>query len=53
MEKEKIIDDFLNDDLENQKEVKKKKTNKKNVTIERIDKIMVTEDGRQLLREVY
>jgi len=59
--KENILDQFLGDDI--QKKTKKtKKNNKKvledkvlrdNSIIERIDKVIISEDGRQLLREQY
>lgn len=49
--KEKTLKNFLEED--NQQENTEKKKKNKNVTVERIDKILVTEDGRQLLREVY
>jgi len=49
--KEKTLKNFLDED--NQQENTQKKKNNKNVTVERIDKVLVTEDGRQLLREVY
>lgn len=49
--KEKALKNFLEEDY--QQESNKKTKKNKNVTVERIDKVMVTEDGRQLLREVY
>ena len=56
-----ILEDFVGEDIEEQ-EIKKKrkiKNEKKKIIkerdglIERIDKTLVTEDGRQLLRERY
>jgi len=56
--KENILDQFLGDN--SQKKPKKTKVNNKEVIIkeregliERIDKIFITEDGKQLLREQY
>jgi len=58
MKKEKVFDDFLEGDEEQvnqtqKKENKKKKIQEKTGLIERIDKVLVTNDGRQLLRERY
>jgi hypothetical protein len=59
MKKDVIFDNFLEteEDLKNQ-ELKNVKNKKKAIQertglIERIDKILVTNDGRQLLRERY
>lgn len=50
----KTLDNFL-DDEDNEKEVKKneKKIKKDKSIIERVDKVILVEDGRQLLREHY
>jgi hypothetical protein len=55
---EKALDDFVENPLS--EEEKTKKDNAKKVVleereglIERVDKIFVTKDGKQLLREVY
>ena len=57
MKKEKVIDTFLDDQLDpeevKKREENRKKLNEKTGLIERIDKILVTNDGRQLLRERY
>jgi len=54
---DKVVNDFLNNDEEvfNNKVVEdKKKFIKSDFTIvERLDKIIISEDGRQLLREQY
>lgn len=53
--KEKVLNDFLNTDQEE----KSTKSNKKEILdereglIERVDKVFVTKDGKQLLREQY
>lgn len=55
------IDSFLDDDVKNQSKfqktdndtVKKEILNTRSGLIERVDKIYLTEDGRQLLREQY
>ena len=59
MKKDVVFDKFLEteEDLENQ-DLKNKKNKKRTIQertglIERIDKILVTNDGRQLLRERY
>ena len=49
-----VLDDFINND----KDVKINDNSKKvvktdNSIVERIDKIIITENGKQLLREVY
>jgi len=57
---EKVLDDFV-ETPEIDGEVKKENKNTKKIIlderdgliIERIDKVFVTSDGRQLLREVY
>ncbi len=55
MEKENILNDFLDEkeviDLEKKKN--KKRIIERTGLIERIDKVYVTNDGRQLLRERY
>ncbi len=56
--KEKIIDAFLGEELIDQEEQEKKEKNKKKIQektglIERIDRVLITNDGRQLLRERY
>jgi hypothetical protein len=55
---EKALDNFV--DVPQTEEVNPKKDNTKKVIldereglIERVDKILVTKDGKQLLREVY
>ena len=52
--KEKALDNFV-DQPEDKKtdEAKKVLLNKKEGLIERVDKVFITEDGRQLLREHY
>ena len=56
-DKEKVLNDFIDDDEmsfdEKVCEQKKEILNSKTGLIERVDKIYVTEDGRQLLREQY
>lgn len=56
---ENVLNNFLSDD-EQKKNVKNKKKKiiedkviKDNSIIERIDKVIIAEDGRQLLREQY
>lgn len=51
---ENELDDFLGND-QNSKDEKAKKVvlNKREGLIERVDKIFVTKDGKQLLRERY
>jgi hypothetical protein len=52
--KEKNIDEFLDDEFEKDQEPKKKVViQQKDGLIERIDKKYVTEDGKMLLRERY
>lgn len=55
--KDKVINDFIADEinLENQKiiENNKKLIKSDNSIIERIDKIIIAENGKQLLRERY
>ena len=57
MKKEKIIDTFLDEEIPSEevekKENNRKKLNEKTGLIERIDKVLITNDGRQLLRERY
>jgi hypothetical protein len=57
MKKEKTIDTFLDEELLSdeveKKEKNRKKLNEKTGLIERIDRVLVTSDGRQLLRERY
>ena len=57
MKREKIIDTFLDEELTSeeveQREKNRKKLNEKTGLIERIDKVLITNDGRQLLRERY
>jgi hypothetical protein len=57
---DKILDEFISDDEneevkfnEKVKQAKKELLTTKSGLIERVDKILVTEDGRQLLREWY
>jgi len=56
---EKALNDFVDQPVENEVEKakiendKKVILNKREGLIERVDKIYVTEDGRQLLREQY
>ena len=55
----KAINDFINDPNEELESIKQANEAKKEILgtrtglIERVDKIYVTEDGRQLLREQY
>ena len=51
----KALDEFLGDEEQNvqPQKGKKKLITAKEGLIERVDKILVTEDGRQLLREQY
>jgi hypothetical protein len=55
--KEKAIDQFLGEiEKEPNKEnenIKKKVLDEREGLIERVDKVFVTKDGKQLLREVY
>lgn len=55
--KEKALNNFIEDEIniENQKTVedKKKLVKSDNSIIERIDKIIIAENGKQLLRERY
>ncbi len=56
MKKNKAIDKFLNKDLTDDEKIqlqKKKHLKESNGLIERVDKIFVTKDGKQLLREQY
>ena len=56
IEKEKAIDDFLDDEIKIEKNVesdKKKLVKSDNSIIERIDRIIIAENGKQLLRERY
>jgi len=48
----KTLNDFLSDE-EVEEEVKKTTIKTDNTIIERIDKIIITETGKQLLREQY
>jgi len=56
---EKALNDFVDQPVENEVEKAKIENdkrvilNKREGLIERVDKIYVTEDGRQLLREQY
>lgn len=58
---EKAVDDFIDvPETEEEKEFSKKVNEQKKkfiksdfAIIERVDRIVVTDDGRQLLREVY
>jgi hypothetical protein len=54
---ENVLDDFINPDEENfNKKIKEQKKvilDNRQGLIERVDKVFVTDDGRQLLREVY
>jgi len=47
------LDDFLDKKEENPKDVKKVVLDEREGLVERLDKIIVTKDGKQLLREVY
>lgn len=52
--KEDALNDFVGIDKEEEIGVQKKVTlNKREGLIERVDKVYITEDGRQLLREQY
>lgn len=54
--KEKALKTFLNDEnqkVSNEKETKKQILDERDGIVERIDKIFVTKDGKQLLREQY
>ncbi|MFW6273175.1 MAG: hypothetical protein ACOC2U_05290 [bacterium] len=51
MKKEKVLNDFLEE--EQNQEVNNKQTKKRHNKVQIIDKKLVTEDGRQLLREHY
>lgn len=53
MEKEKILDSFLGNEIKEEKPKKKKRILERTGLIERIDKVLITNDGRQLLRERY
>ena len=58
MEKDKlnkVIDEFNEEDnlQETKKKNEKKVINEREGLIERIDRVLVTNDGRQLLREQY
>lgn len=48
--KEKVLNNFIGSENNEQK---KEVLNKKEGLIERVDKVFVTQDGRQLLREQY
>jgi len=56
---ENVLDNFLSDDNQKKdaknkkKEVIGDKVIRDNSIIERIDKVIISEDGRQLLREQY
>jgi ABC-type bacteriocin/lantibiotic exporter with double-glycine peptidase domain len=52
-DKKIVIDDFIDELNQINKDNKKVIIPEKTGIIERIDKIIVTEDGRQLLREQY
>ncbi|MCK9416995.1 hypothetical protein M0Q97_10085 [Candidatus Dojkabacteria bacterium] len=55
-EKETAINDFLGNEIEPQDKIesdKKKVIKSDNSIIERIDKIIIAENGKQLLREQY
>lgn len=48
------INNFINDDIDSGDSVDNKKFIKSDFTlIERVDRILVTNDGKQLLREQY
>jgi len=54
--KKEKISEFLNEETENKKNQKQssnRKLKEKTGLIERLDKVYITEDGRQLLRENY
>ena len=52
--KEKALDNFIDDKVENEESIKHEKIIKSDRTIiERVDKVIIDESGRQLLREVY
>lgn len=54
-EKEKAINDFIGIPEEKNGDLNKKKVivNEREGLIERLDRVLVTSDGRQLLREQY
>jgi hypothetical protein len=52
--KEKAINDFLEDDMDQESNVEKKKIiSGRGEIVEKVDRVYITEDGRQLLREHY
>lgn len=54
--KEQVLDQFLNqetDDVLQTSKEKKKVLDEREGLIERIDRVLVTKDGKQLLREQY
>jgi len=52
--KEKAISNFIDDNIENEKSIKREKLIKSDFAIiERLDKVIIDESGRQLLREQY
>lgn len=56
MEKDikKAVDNFIDkDSIESKRNENEKKIKKDFSIVERVDRILVTEDGRQLLREQY
>jgi hypothetical protein len=51
--KDKALDDFLPEEDKTDQEAKKVVLDEREGLIERVDKVFVTNDGRQLLREHY
>lgn len=52
-DKEKAIENFLDNNDEKSENTKKKVIDQREGLIERVDKTLITKDGRQLLREQY
>jgi len=50
---EKALSNFVDEPLEEDKNVKKVVLDEREGLIERYDKVLVAKDGRQLLREQY
>ena len=51
--KEKALGKFVDEETQEEKDRKEKVLHERTGLIERVDKILVTKDGKQLLREQY
>lgn len=51
--KEKALGNFVDEETQEEKKQKQEVLHERSGLIERVDKILVTKDGKQLLREQY